>query len=127
MAAKCAHTAYHLADVPRARRGAVQLVQLHPAVFGNDARHGGFSHARGAVEHHVGDAAAGYGPAEHLVLGQQVLLAHHLVQALGAQPVGQWGMGHGFASFRQNVAGLCAVLLYSGLAGAAQSARFFAP
>ena len=61
----------------------------HAAVLGDDAGDGGLARAGGAVEDHVGDTTALDGAAEHLSLGQKMLLAADIGQRFGAQTLRQ--------------------------------------
>ena len=61
----------------------------HAAVLGDDAGNGGLARAGGAVEDHVGDTTALDGAAEHLSLGQKMLLAADISQRFGAQTLRQ--------------------------------------
>ena len=90
LAGQGAHIGQHRFDVAGGGGGTVELVQVHAAVLGDDARHGGLAHAGRPVKDHIGDAAAVDGAAEHLVLPQKMLLAAYLVQRARPQPLCQW-------------------------------------
>ena len=68
--AKYADIRQHRLDITGGGRGAVELVQLHTAARCNDAGHGGFAHAGGAIENHIGNFAAFDGAAENLILAE---------------------------------------------------------
>ena len=72
----------------------VQTVQRPVGAPGNDVGHGGLAGARGTVEHQVGDGAAVDNPAQQAVPPQDMALAHHLIQGLGPDLVGQGPVGH---------------------------------
>ena len=61
----------------------------HAAVLGNNACHRGLSGAGGTVKDHIGNASALDGAAEHLSLGQKMLLAADISQRFGAQTLRQ--------------------------------------
>ena len=86
----------HRLDVAGAAGGAVELVEGHAAVLRNDAGHGGLAGAGGAVEDHVGDAAALDGAAEHPPRSQQMLLPAHIRQRFGTQALRKWFIHGGF-------------------------------
>ena len=86
---QCADVLQHGLDVAGAAGGAVELMESHPAVLGDDTGHSGLARAGRAVEDHVGDAAALDGAAEHLPLGQKMLLAADIGQRFGAQTLRQ--------------------------------------
>ena len=56
---------------------------------GDDVGHRGFAGTGGAIKDQVGDVSALDDAAQQAVLPQNVALPHHLVQALGADLVGQ--------------------------------------
>ena len=87
----------HRLDIPGAAGGAVELVQGHAAVLGNDACHRGLSGAGGAVKDHVGDAPALDGAAEHPPRSQQMLLPAHICQRFGTQALRKWFIHGGFS------------------------------
>ena len=86
----------HCLDIPGAAGGAVELVQGHAAVLGNDACHRGISGAGGTVKDHVGDASALDGAAEHPPRSQQMLLPAHIRQRFGTQALRKWFIHGGF-------------------------------
>ena len=94
---QCADILEHCLDIPGAAGGAVELVQGHAAVLGNNACHRGLSGAGGTVKDHVGDASALDGAAEHLSLGQQMLLPAHIRQRFGTQALRKWFIHGGFS------------------------------
>ena len=79
----------HCFDVTGAAGSAVELMEGHAAILGDDAGNGGLARAGGAVENHVGDTSALDGAAEHLSLGQKMLLAADISQRFGAQTLRQ--------------------------------------
>ena len=79
----------HRLDVASAAGSAVELMEGHAAVLGDDAGNGGLARAGGAVEDHVRDMSALDGAAEHLSLGQKMLLAADISQRFGAQTLRQ--------------------------------------
>ena len=87
----------HRLDIPGAAGGAVELVQGHAAVLGNNACHRGLSGAGGAVKDHVGDAPAFNGTAEHPPRSQQMLLPAHICQRFGTQALRKWFIHGGFS------------------------------
>ena len=87
----------HCLDIPGAAGGAVELMESHPAVLGDDAGHGGLARAGRAVEDHVGDAAALDGAAEHPPRSQQMLLPAHIRQRFGTQALRKWFIHGGFS------------------------------
>ena len=84
-------------DIPGAAGGAVELVQGHAAVLGNDACHRSLSGAGGAVKDHVRNAPAFNGTAEHPLRGQQMLLPAHICQRFGTQALRKWFIHGGFS------------------------------
>jgi len=94
---QCADILEHRLDIPRAAGSAVELVQRHAAVLGNDAGHGGLARAGRAVKNHVGDAAALDGAAEHPPRSQQMLLPAHIRQRFGTQALRKWFIHGGFS------------------------------
>ena len=87
----------HCLDIPGAAGGAVELVQGHAAVLGNNACHRGLSGAGGAVKDHVGDAPALDGAAEHPPRSQQMLLPAHIRQRFGTQALRKRFVHGGFS------------------------------
>src|SRR5699024_499216 len=57
--------------------------------LGDEGGHGGLAHAGGAVEHHVGDLPGLKDAPQRPPRAQNMLLAHHLVQGGGTDPVCQ--------------------------------------
>ena len=81
------HLCHHIPDVCGRRRGTVQLVECHGGAVGDDACHGGFSHAGGTIEDHVGDFPALNDSPQGLSRSEQLALSHHVIQCLRANPV----------------------------------------
>ena len=99
-AARCCQRAdilEHRLDIPGTAGGAVELVQGHAAVLGNNACHRGLSGAGGAIKDHVGDAPALDGAAEHPPRRQQMLLPAHIRQRFGTQTLRKWFIHGGFS------------------------------
>ena len=82
------------------RGGGVQVVQGLLRALGDDGGDGGFAGAGGPVKDHVGGGPALDEAAQQGAGAQQVFLACHLVQGLGAYFVCQWP--HSGTSFREN-------------------------
>ena len=77
-------------DILGAGGGGVEPVQGAAGPLGDDIGHRSLSHAGGAVEDHIGVAAAVDKPAQQAAGAQQVLLPHHIVQRLRPDAVSQW-------------------------------------
>ena len=86
---QCADVLQHCLDIPGAAGGAVELMQGHAAVLGNDPRHGGLAGAGGSVEDHIGNVPAFDGAPEHPSRCQQMLLPADIRQCFGAQALRQ--------------------------------------
>ena len=87
----------HRLDIPCAAGGAVELVQGHAAVLGNDTCHRGLSGTGGTVKDHVGNAPALDGAAEHPPRCQQMLLPAHIRQRFGTQALRKRFVHGGFS------------------------------
>ena len=74
-------------DIPGGGGGAVQAVQLFARPCRNNAGSGGFTHAGGPVEDEIGQGAALGDAAQQAVGPQQVLLADHFIEGLGADAI----------------------------------------
>lgn len=79
----------NLLDVCRGSCGTVEPVELFAGLIGNDIGNGGLSHTRWPIEDHIGNGAAFNDAAQHLSLGQQMGLSHHIFQRPGTQFIGK--------------------------------------
>ena len=79
----------HPAQVGHAGEHRGNLLEHQPAHIGQQAGDGGLAGARRAPEHQRGQLAGRHHAAERAVRTQQVVLAHHVGQPFGSQPVGQ--------------------------------------
>ena len=78
-----------LPDVCRRSSGGVELEERPVGLLGNDIGNGGLSHTRWPIEDHIGNGAAFNDAAQHLSLGQQMGLSHHIFQRPGTQFIGK--------------------------------------
>ena len=76
-------------DIAEGSGGGIEPVELPVGLPGDDTGQSGFAHAGGAVEDHVGNMPVFDQAAKNAVRADQMALAHHIVQGLGAQPVCQ--------------------------------------
>ena len=76
-------------DIAEGSGGGIEPVELPVGLTGDDAGQSGFSHAGGAVEDHIGNVPIFNEAAKNTVGADQMALAHHIVQGLGAQTVCQ--------------------------------------
>ena len=80
---------HHCLDIRCGCGGAVELMQAHIRLLGNDASHRGLAHAGGTVKDQIGDTTGLHNIAQSLALAQDVLLTHHLAERCGANAVGK--------------------------------------
>ena len=80
-----------LLDIPYGGGGAVQLIQGHVAVAGNDPGKGGFPHAGWPVKNHVRHLSPLQNAAQGFPRGKQMGLSHDLVQGGGADFISKGG------------------------------------
>ena len=76
-------------DIRDGGRGGVEPVEGPVGAPGDDVGHRGFAGTGGAIKDQVGDVSALDDAAQQAVFPQNMALPHHLVQALGADLVGQ--------------------------------------
>src|SRR5690242_475625 len=91
----------HLAQVRHTREHRRERLEMHGRSVGQEARDRGLAAAGRAPEDHRGKPMLRHHAADRPVGPEQMVLAHHLRQAMGSQPIGERAGGLVFEEAHQ--------------------------
>ena len=83
----------HFAEIGDAREHCRERLEVHGCRIREEPRDGSLAAAGRAPEHHRGEAMLRHHAADWRVRAEQMVLPHHLRQALRAQPIGERARG----------------------------------